>query len=92
MQMKKKQYQALSAALHMILINEWDPIGMRHEPRAQTEYDTYIPGIIRILQDGADRSALRTYLQHTEIVNMGMQGNLERKVVVQPRMVACSWL
>ena len=29
-------------AIHQILLHEWDPIGVAHEPAAHDEYDSYI--------------------------------------------------
>jgi hypothetical protein len=78
MSIKEKDYQALSDALRTVLINEWDPIGVRSKRAARDEYDAYIPGIIRLLQAGADHGKLTQHLQHTEVVNMGLRGDVER--------------
>jgi hypothetical protein len=37
-----KDYQA---AIHDVLLKQWDPIGVSHVPEAQDEYDGYISQI-----------------------------------------------
>lgn len=87
MSIKKKHYRALRDALHTVLINEWDPIGVRDEQAAQDEYDTYIPSIIRLLQNGADQYKLTQHLQHTEVVNIGLRGNSDRNARIAEKIL-----
>ncbi len=81
-----RQYNRLQAGIHNILINEWDPIGVRDQPLAQDEYDSYIPGIIRLLERGAPESRLAEHLDQLETIEMGLPANHERNQRVATRL------
>ena len=61
-----------------MLLNEWDPIGVRDEPMAQGEYDSYVPQIYGFLKRGADRFEIAAYLTELEVDGMGFSGNRKR--------------
>jgi hypothetical protein len=44
--------------LREVLLNEWDPIGIRHVPQAQDECDTYVGKVAALLRDGATDEAI----------------------------------
>jgi hypothetical protein len=54
-----------------ILLREWDPIGVAHNPECQDEYDRYARTICRYLEEGADEYRLAAYLTQTRAVAMG---------------------
>jgi hypothetical protein len=62
-------------AIRRILMTEWDPIGCGVP---DDEYDSYIPGIYRLMQGGADAYKLSQHLLHLETASMGMRGNSQR--------------
>ena len=79
----------MRAAVHEILITQWDPIGVGREPRAQDEYDSYIPGIERHIRNGADRQRLARHLRNLERDEMGLSvTNIERSLMVAARLLA----
>jgi hypothetical protein len=39
------EYRVAFKAIHDVLLNEWDPIGVNDAPEARDEYDNYIPVI-----------------------------------------------
>lgn len=43
-----------------ILWQDWDPIGCGVP---EDEYDGYVPGVVRLLQDGARRAAVESHLR-----------------------------
>jgi hypothetical protein len=45
----------VNEVLHYI----WDPIGVRGEPRARDEYDSYAPEVYSLLQSGAPSNRLQ---------------------------------
>jgi hypothetical protein len=45
-----------------ILLNSWDPIGIKNEPRARDEYDSYIGGIYKLLKNGSSDEEIASYL------------------------------
>jgi hypothetical protein len=55
-----------------ILFREWDPIGVNGNPKCQNEYDSYAPGICRLLLNDADESRLAQHLSRLQRESMGM--------------------
>jgi hypothetical protein len=42
--------------IRQLLVKEWDPIGIKDEPRAQNEYDSYIGGVFSLpVNHGSDK-------------------------------------
>jgi hypothetical protein len=39
--------------IRQILLHDWDPVGVRDQPSAQREYDSYVGGLYRLLAEGA---------------------------------------
>lgn len=40
----------------------WDPIGIKHEPNAQDEYDGYLGGVYELLVSGASDERIEDHL------------------------------
>ena len=70
--MKKNPYKALFAAVHEILIRDWDPIGVGDSPEAEEEYDSYVPGMSKMLVEGADVYRIAEHLTQLQTVSMGL--------------------
>jgi hypothetical protein len=64
--------------IRKVLMQHWDPIGVRDEPFAADEYDSYIPKIISILRRGASAEELIDYLDEIETRRMGFDSQRER--------------
>ena len=60
-----------------VLLNTWDPIGIKDEPNAQNEYDGYIGELFELLANGASDSALLDYLYTAVNENMGLDASRE---------------
>lgn len=59
----KYQSRENRAKIREILIQEWDPIGVRDVPQAQDEYDSYIGRVyVMLMDEGATRQAVAAYL------------------------------
>jgi hypothetical protein len=56
----------LTEAVRMLLLTDWDPIGIRDVPQAQDEYDEYAPGIAELLRSGCDADRIAAYLLQIE--------------------------
>lgn len=54
---------AVMDAVRQILIDVWDPIGVRAIPQARDEYDGYVGAVVRALAEGADVATLRKLLE-----------------------------
>ena len=51
----------------------WDPIGVNDQPACnREEYDSYVPGVMRLLNDGASAQAVADHLLKIEMDSMGL--------------------
>ena len=50
------------AAIRRILLEDWDPIGVREEPTIQDEYEAYAVGVYSILARGGTDADVAAYL------------------------------
>ena len=55
-----------------ILLTEWDPIGVKGEPMAESEYGTYAGTITSMLVHGSTEDAVAAYLVMVESEMMGL--------------------
>jgi hypothetical protein len=69
------------ARIRSVLLEEWDPIGVRDEPRAQDEYDSYVTGIYALLAAHAPGREIADYLHKIETIRMGLRGQAEAKLL-----------
>jgi hypothetical protein len=70
-QSKLKRAQEIQVAIGQILLQEWDPIGIREEPEAQDEYESYVGGVYRLLAEGASPETVAEHLYLIEAEQMG---------------------
>jgi hypothetical protein len=78
------------ADVRRILMDEWDPIGVRGIPEAADEYDSYVGVVGRLLREGADADALRAYLTDVRESRMGFGASAQaeaREQLVANRLV-----
>ncbi|HTS16554.1 MAG TPA: hypothetical protein VMP11_03180 [Verrucomicrobiae bacterium] len=75
-------------AIHDILIKEWDPIGVGDEPRAQDEYDSYVPGVYKHLIHRSPERDLFDYLQHIETKRMCLHANRAHTEKIVKRLMS----
>lgn len=50
----------------------WDPIGVRGVPPARDEYDMYVPGVLKLLEAGANEKTIATHLLEIERQRMAV--------------------
>jgi hypothetical protein len=60
--MNKKDIQRINDEIRQVLVKEWDPIGIKDEPRAQDEYDSYIAGVFNLLARHGSDKEIEDYL------------------------------
>jgi hypothetical protein len=58
--------------LRRILVEEWDPIGVREVPEAADEYDGYLGPLAARLREGASAEVIADYLTEVEEDRMGL--------------------
>jgi hypothetical protein len=54
-----------------VLLQDWDPIGVRSIPQAQDEYDDYVPGVCALVAAGASPKEVADHLRMIETDMMG---------------------
>jgi hypothetical protein len=75
METNLKRIKRYNNAIRDILLKEWDPIGVKDVPEAQDEYDSYIPGVCKLLFNRESSKNIFQYLWKIETDNMGLTGN-----------------
>jgi|SRR5438128_5344846 len=70
-QAKLRRAREIQAAIGKVLLQDWDPIGIRDVPEAQDEYDGYVGGVYRLLASGASPHDVATHLSTIESGRMG---------------------
>ncbi len=60
--------------VRQVLMTEWDPIGCGVP---DDEYDSYIPGVLRLLYNRADATAVADYLDRVETESIGLRARPE---------------
>jgi hypothetical protein len=58
--------------LRQILMEEWDPIGVKGHPEAVDEYDGYLPQVASRLRADATTGEIATFLTEVEEDRMGL--------------------
>ena len=81
-------YDKLVAEVDRILWEEWDPIGVNEIPEARDEYSSYVPGVVRLVQNGADEAQIARHLQTIEEVSITVGVYDDRRRRVASKLVA----
>ena len=74
------QNSPLFIAVDEILCYLCDPIGVSSDgtPQTRDEYTSYVPEIVKLLEDGADAQQIADSLDRIEVEQMGLDGNKGR--------------
>jgi len=85
----RSNYNKCSLYEHVryVILNEWDPIGIRGFEEAQDEYDSYVPEVCRLLEDNADLNSLFDYLWQLETGHMGLPGDRGKTTEISNRLI-----
>jgi len=75
-------------ALKHLLLDEWDPIGVRGATGAEDEYDNYAFDIFVMLNSGAAEDQIAAYLDRVETEHMCLRLRADRNRAVAQRAVA----
>ena len=67
--------------IRLILLVDWDPIGVFGHPRAMDEYDSYAVDVYNLLSSDASEQELVDYLRRTEMERMGVGGNVNMPLI-----------
>ncbi|MBV9829412.1 MAG: hypothetical protein JO001_27655 [Alphaproteobacteria bacterium] len=70
---RNKQWREDCAKIGAVLMQEWDPIGVRDVPQAQDEYDSYVGHIYTMLMgERASADAIAAHLDNIATHRMGL--------------------
>lgn len=58
-----------------ILMNDWDPIGVKNNPNAKAEYDEYALRIVGMLYNGSNENKIAEYLNIVVTQDLGLPAN-----------------
>ena len=72
------------------LLNEWDPIGVKDIPGAESEYDGYTSAISELLSQQKTRDDLFNYLWWAETEHMGLTGDRQATSAFADRLLSLS--
>lgn len=61
--------------INKLLLEEWDPIGIKNTVEAEDEYHPYATGVYKIIQNSDSNNDLFDYLWEIETEHMGLKGN-----------------
>ncbi len=64
--------QRIEESIRRVLVEDWDPMGVRADRRRRREYDRHIPGIYALLVSGAPVEAVAQRLAQIEQDDMGL--------------------
>jgi hypothetical protein len=83
--MKIDRYESrrIRVEIRRVLLQTWDPLGIRGEPNAQDEYDTYSGGVCELLVSGATDDEISNHLWQIIKDRMGLdpaRGAMEETV------------
>jgi hypothetical protein len=70
----KYESRRIRVDIRHVLMSVWDPIGIKDEPNAQDEYDSYLGGVYELLVSGASDERIAVHLWQIVTEEMGLSG------------------
>jgi hypothetical protein len=86
MESRERRAREIQEAIRLVLLRDWDPIGVRDVSEAQDEYDGYVGGVYRLLVSGATLSELAEHLLQIERESMRLSPRPDVLVDVSSRL------
>jgi hypothetical protein len=68
----KAESRSIRIQIRHVLLEVWDPIGIKDEPNAQDEYDGYLGGVYELLVGGSSDESIEDHLWKIVAINMGL--------------------
>lgn len=69
---EKCESRRIRVEILRVLMQAWDPIGIKDESNARDEYDGYIGGVFELLVTGASDESISEYLWRIVTERMGL--------------------
>ncbi len=77
-------FSSLLGHIRLILLVDWDPIGVFGIPEAMGQYDDYALGVLGLLSNGSNEADIVEHLKQIEVNAMCIVGDrLQRQLVAQ---------
>jgi hypothetical protein len=73
------------AAVRLILLSDWDPIGVSGILAAENEYDAHVDEVVRIAKQASEKQ-LAQHLHDIETKQMGLAGDMLRCLTTAKRI------
>ena len=73
----KYESRRIRLDIRHVLMQVWDPIGIRDEPNAQDEYDGYLGNVYELLVGGASNACIAEYLWSVVTERMALPAKIE---------------
>jgi hypothetical protein len=70
--MRETRASEIQESIRLVLLHDWDPIGVKDAPEAQDEYDSYVGRVYRWLASGASETEIAGRLREIESDDMGL--------------------
>jgi hypothetical protein len=68
----KYESRRIRVEIRHVLMDVWDPIGIKDEPNAQDEYDAHLGGVYKLLVSGAAHEDIADHLWQIATDRMGL--------------------
>lgn len=68
----RRNARKIQESIRLVLLRDWDPIGVQDVTEAQDEYDSYVGGVYRLLASGATAQEIAEHLLRIEMFHMGL--------------------
>jgi hypothetical protein len=78
----KAESRRVRVEIRRVLVNVWDPIGVKNEPNAQDEYDGYIGKLFELLISDAPDTDLVEHLYWAAHDRMGFETATRSDMVI----------
>lgn len=81
--MKETEARArrIQESIRLVLLRDWDPIGVHDKPAAQDEYESYVGGVYRLLASGATEQQIAEHLWRIEKDTIGLPATDSSKLL-----------
>jgi hypothetical protein len=70
---EKAESRRIRSEIRSVLLQEWDPIGIKDEPKAQDEYDGYVGHVYQLLTEHKSDEVIAGYLLQVVTERMGLK-------------------
>jgi hypothetical protein len=86
---EKYESRRIRREIRGVLLNVWDPIGVRHAISAQDEYDLYLGDIFELLTQGKSDDNIAEYLYWVVNDRMGLSSAKRDDMMPTVRALRC---